>query len=799
MLKKKLYIQILLIFQCLSMEKFEQFQINFDYSHLNIEDLYISNIIKVEFNKLIHYFKELLLYPNYKYLYRMNIKNKDKVMICNNVNISLKYEKESIDKKTFLLVFPIITINSNSTRKNNPILIECLKKDTNSNAIILDFEFNSEKQMKRVIPLNLENQKYQWKAIQYIFSSIGFNKNSFSIKNIKNNILLNNITALENNSLYKTFKKFSFLTNLTYKKSNQTENFLDFWPSFPNFHDVMIEGMNPRIFQPTITEMTIEALKKLGYIVNQCELILYRNKCFRVNQKCLNAFNYDDYFLEYTMDTKNNRWICFYKTEEHFKNKQCSNDYGVLLSNDEVRKKLLINFLRKEDFQTIRLLKPAPSCPKPHPRTVFYMTVKEKEDPYQYKIVDRVEEVTIKDPNYFIITDTFSYNYNVKYRAATYNNILTHSNKNWNYNYLWMFYNHYSQNSGINLKNNKYQLEGKFPLDNTYKDGLNRFYNKQKAKFPEDYNYIPETYIFPDQKNEIFEKFRDYHYNPKDVWLFKPARNSFGYGIKIIDNYNDIKDDKNKRYLISRYIMNTLLINNKKFDMRAYILVTGMNPLKIYFYRDGYLKISVKDFTLAHEHINDGCIHITTSDTNLKCFEGKEYKNDKDIYDEKSHFWSFVYFERYCNKHGINYTDIIEQMKDIFIKTFISLNSNFIDLMKERNKYDRNTYQLYGLDLIVCDYINDNLITDLLNIVGIVPFNHNETQQTLDKNIYEYDNEIEEIVDDCLCEFGRPRGMFELIYPLKDNINKYKKFYEIVYPESQLLWNKLLESNGEYD
>ena len=121
-----------------------------------------------------------------------------------------------------------------------------------------------------------------------------------------------------------------------------------------------------------------------------------------MNQKCLNAFNYDDYFLEYTIDTKNNRWICYYKTEEHFKNKQCSKDYGVLLSNDEVRKQLLINFLRKEDFQTIRLLKPAPSCPKPHPRTVFYMTVKEKEDPYQYKILDRVEEVTIKDPNYFL-------------------------------------------------------------------------------------------------------------------------------------------------------------------------------------------------------------------------------------------------------------------------------------------------------------------------------------------------------------------------------------------------------------
>ena len=161
-------------------------------------------------------------------------------------------------------------------------------------------------------------------------------------------------------------------------------------------------------------------------------------------------------------------------------------------------------------------------------------------------------------------------------------------------------------------------------------------------------------------------------------------------------------------------------------------------------------------------------------------------------------------------------------MKDIFIKTFISLDYNFLKLIKTRKKYDRNLYQLYGLDLMVdennrvhllelnrnpsmrdghgvCDYMYDNIITDILNIVGIVPFNHNETQQTFDKDVYVYDDEMEEIVDDCLCEFGRPRGMFELIYPLKNNILKYKKFYEKVLPESQLLWDKLLKSNGEYN
>ena len=328
--------------------------------------------------------------------------------------------------------------------------------------------------------------------------------------------------------------------------------------------------------------------------------------------------------------------------------------------------------------------------------------------------------------------------------------------------------------------------------------------------------------MWPDQKDDINKKFINYTYDPNDVWLFKPSRDSFGNGIKIIESYNTIKKSIYNYFLVSRYIMNPMLIKNKKFDVRAYVLVTGMNPLKIYFYKDGYLKIPVKDFTLDYKYINDMCVHITTSDVNLKCFKGKEYIYDTDIYDENSNFWSYMLFERYCNKNGINYTYIIEQMKDIFIKTFISLNSDFIKLIKEKHLKDRNLFQLYGFDLLidnnckvfllelnrnpsmrgghaVADYIYENIIADTLNIVGIVPFAHDDNQEPFDNKIYFYSNKTEEIVDDTLCELSRPRGLFELIYPLKDNINKYKKFYDNITHENKLLWDKLLESNGEYN
>ena len=95
-------------------------------------------------------------------------------------------------------------------------------------------------------------------------------------------------------------------------------------------------------------------------------------------------------------------------------------------------------------------------------------------------------------------------------------------------------------------------------------------------------------------------------------------------------------------------------------------------------------------------------------------------------------------------------------------------------------------------------YIYDHLFSDVLNIVGVVPFAHDELLKTLDTNIYTYENEVIESVDDALCEFSREKGVFELIFPLKNNINNYKKYFEEITEENKLLWDKLLKSKEEY-
>jgi hypothetical protein len=176
------------------------------------------------------------------------------------------------------------------------------------------------------------------------------------------------------------------------------------------------------------------------------------------------------------------------------------------------------------------------------------------------------------------------------------------ANKNWDYNLYWD-YNFYN---GENIKYNKYSLVGKFPDEYINKYNIISLYNKLRQQYSSDFDYIPESYIIPEQINLLENKFNN------NIWIINKAEKSDNNTQKkpnnelnikyprIIDSFEDIKSKKNKNenLIISKYISNPILINNKKFTMRAFILVTGFSPLKIYFYKDGYLIFGQDDYNI---------------------------------------------------------------------------------------------------------------------------------------------------------------------------------------------------------
>jgi hypothetical protein len=53
--------------------------------------------------------------------------------------------------------------------------------------------------------------------------------------------------------------------------------------------------------------------------------------------------------------------------------------------------------------------------------------------------------------------------------------------------------------------------------------------------------------------------------------------------------------------VVSHYIENPLLINRLKFDLRIYVAITGVNPLRIYVYEEGLARFA----TQVYDHSNE--------------------------------------------------------------------------------------------------------------------------------------------------------------------------------------------------
>ncbi len=73
---------------------------------------------------------------------------------------------------------------------------------------------------------------------------------------------------------------------------------------------------------------------------------------------------------------------------------------------------------------------------------------------------------------------------------------------------------------------------------------------------------------------------------------------------------------------------NPLLLDGFKFDLRIYVLVTSVNPLEVFLYKEGFGRFSTVPFTLDPNVKANKFVHLTNVSIN-KHNQSSEL-NDKD-------------------------------------------------------------------------------------------------------------------------------------------------------------------------
>ncbi|KAM3182421.1 hypothetical protein ACTXT7_012409 [Hymenolepis weldensis] len=135
-------------------------------------------------------------------------------------------------------------------------------------------------------------------------------------------------------------------------------------------------------------------------------------------------------------------------------------------------------------------------------------------------------------------------------------------------------------------------IPGSFELGR--KDQLTKNLNKLRNRFcGEAYNFYPTTFLLPLEYSILKTSCR-LSFNHKKrgncTWIIKPPASSRGRGIYLVSKLVDIP--KRKKAIAQKYISDPYLINGNKFDLRIYVYVTSVDPLRIYVHQNGLVRFA---------------------------------------------------------------------------------------------------------------------------------------------------------------------------------------------------------------
>jgi tubulin polyglutamylase TTLL6/13 len=68
----------------------------------------------------------------------------------------------------------------------------------------------------------------------------------------------------------------------------------------------------------------------------------------------------------------------------------------------------------------------------------------------------------------------------------------------------------------------------------------------------------------------------------------------------------------NEHLVVQRYINKPLLIDGLKFDLRIYVLLFGIDPLRIFLYNEGLTRLATEKYEgVSKSNIEEVCMHLT--------------------------------------------------------------------------------------------------------------------------------------------------------------------------------------------
>ncbi|KAM7409509.1 hypothetical protein PAMA_001138 [Pampus argenteus] len=198
------------------------------------------------------------------------------------------------------------------------------------------------------------------------------------------------------------------------------------------------------------------------------------------------------------------------------------------------------------------------------------------------------------------------------------------------------------------------------------KDCLARNMSKMIKSQPQEYSFIPKTWIFPAEYTQFQNYVKELRRKRKQkTFIVKPANGAMGHGISLIRNCEKLPAQEH--FIVQEYLDKPFLMEGYKFDLRIYILVTSCDPLRIFLYNDGLVRMGTEKYHAPSEaNLSQLYMHLTNYSVNK---HNENFERDETV--DKGSKRSISWFTEFLRINDYDVAKFWGDVSELVVKTLI--------------------------------------------------------------------------------------------------------------------------------
>jgi len=287
--------------------------------------------------------------------------------------------------------------------------------------------------------------------------------------------------------------------------------------------------------------------------------------------------------------------------------------------------------------------------------------------------------------------------------------------------------------------------------------------------FPKEFNFHPMSFCLPRDLDSLKEEIKS---NKNQLKIAKPSEGGGGGGIFVFKTLRDLTGTVcESESVVQNYISNPLLINNKKWDMRIYVLIHGVSPMKAYLASEGLARFWTENYDISdtkniYSHLTNYSLN-KNSDNYINGSDPEEINTKISL----ELVWELI--QKQCPDIDIE-TDWKQKIKDIVANVLSSMRSTielrFLEMTKMKTiKHNKKFFQILGFDIMFDEDFNAWLFE--VNSNPSMSITHSEWTDAGLKNINRESWEVDEKVKSTVFTEAakvliskKESDIFELVY-----------------------------------